>query len=580
MSTDILDATKPIRIVDLFAGPGGLSEGFATCHRYRSQAGCTLTESPFDVALSIEKDVHAVRTLRLRHMRLILAKQGRLEEYDEAVSAWSEGNDPDVALRTCDPDLWRTVRHRVRRITLGNTKSRRKRLLRFVDAAVADNPWILLGGPPCQAYSLAGRSRNKGLDDYVPEKDERQTLYEEYLNVLAHGEPDAFVFENVKGLLSASLPDRQIFDAMLRDLADPCQSFGVEANRHGRRPRYTLYSLVTGGEIRSVDAKRSDRLCEAAAEIATDPRPDACVVRMEQYGVPQARHRVIVLGLLDGRFKGLRPEMLRLQRTNREVTAADVLNPLPALRSGLSRGEDSREQWKHAIRRAVREPWYLELSANGGQQVASRILTTVAALRAPNADRGAAVLARACRGRWTGKPTNAWHDEWKEWFCREDFRVFGNHEARGHMESDLHRYLFAAAYAQVHGESPRLRDFPPDRYPQGLLPDHANVELAMKNSGYFGDRFRVQLAGQPSRTVTSHISKDGHYYIHYDPSQCRSLTVREAARLQTFPDDYIFLGPRTEQYRQVGNAVPPYLAAQIALILNALFTDHRNQPDG
>jgi DNA (cytosine-5)-methyltransferase 1 len=152
--------------------------------------------------------------------------------------------------------------------------------------------------------------------------------------------------------------------------------------------------------------------------------------------------------------------------------------------------------------------------------------------------------------------------ELADWLVDDRLDRVLHHETRGHIPDDLGRYLYAATYAEVTGTSPKLSDFP-----EFLQPAHQN-----RASGDFADRFRVQVGERPSSTVTSHISKDGHYFIHPDPRQVRSLSVREAARLQTFPDNYFFCGPRTAQYHQVGNAVPPFLALQIARVVRDLVT--------
>ena len=207
--------------------------------------------------------------------------------------------------------------------------------------------------------------------------------------------------------------------------------------------------------------------------------------------------------------------------------------------------QDSRERWTAAVHRITEQPWWSEVP----HEVKNRIEEVLPVLNA-RADR---------RGdpRFLGEV--AVSNYRSDWF--EDARLSGtlNHQARTHREDDLWRYLFAACVMEDSSRPPlRIGDFP-----EGLRPRHKNVMNAVNKSGFI-DRFSVLPRNKPSRTVVSHIRKDGHYYIHYDPSQCRSLTVREAARLQTFPDNYLFEGTKTDQYGQVGNAVPPLLSLQIA----------------
>jgi DNA (cytosine-5)-methyltransferase 1 len=157
----------------------------------------------------------------------------------------------------------------------------------------------------------------------------------------------------------------------------------------------------------------------------------------------------------------------------------------------------------------------------------------------------------------------------KSWLVDKRLTRFPNNETRSHMLSDLGRYFFASLYGKVAKVSPKASEFPHE-----LSPQHRNWR-----SGKFADRFRAQLWNGPATTVTSHISKDGHYFIHPDPAQCRSLTVREAARLQTFPDNYFFKGNRTQQFVQVGNAVPPFLAYRIAKALHGLLEASKSISD-
>jgi DNA (cytosine-5)-methyltransferase 1 len=509
-----------IPIIDLFAGPGGLGEGFS------SVVHSDVTPI-FKIKLSIEKDEYAHCTLELRaFFRQFPPGDVPTEYYD-----YLEGHITRDQLFEMYPTQAEQASSEAWLVELGGKTNPNElvdaRIRKALDGAAN---WILMGGPPCQAYSLAGRSRIRGENKDKYENDHRHFLYREYLRIIAVHRPPLFIMENVKGLLSAEVKKQRIFNQILLDLANPQIAFpdslhDVESSDFS----YRLFPL---------EKSQSDLLGNYS--------PKDFVVHSEKHGIPQARHRVIILGVRTD-FE-VKPSKLE---TSSPVCIEDAIGDLPKLRSGLSREPDSPEAWRKAVQQIVDTDWLAndESFADLRDSIISRA-------RDVDADigRGSEFI-----------PGRTIPSIYHNWF--EDSALHGicNHHSRGHIREDLNRYFFAAVFAQVRGYSPKLKDFPRD-----LLPNHQNIQEALTGSK-FNDRFRVQLQGRPSTTVISHISKDGHYYIHYDPCQCRSLTVREVARLQTFPDNYYFEGSQTEQYKQVGNAVPPLLAHQIAEIVAGLF---------
>jgi DNA (cytosine-5)-methyltransferase 1 len=539
---------KTIPIVDIFAGPGGLSEGFHSA--LPADSGVR-----FSSVLAIEKDPVACETLRLRSFFNQFRRRRVPEAYYQVIRGERAQSDlqgyPEWSV--ADSSVWNAELGKIAVDELHG---------KIRDRLSGRQDWVLLGGPPCQAYSLVGRARMTGLGHKARvslpatgdieklrrdkltafAKDIRHTLYREYLRVVAVHQPAVFVMENVKGILSSKIYrdnlSERVFSQIRDDLAAPWEALSddpilsdLKKFRRGKPQNYRLYSFVAETAGRDVSDKEF-------------------LIRSENYGVPQARHRVVLLGVREDMLG--RPEVLCQSQTN---TVRDAIGGMPPLRSGLSKEEDTTRSWLEALQYCFPP----DLRSEVTNQAVKKTILKVIGRSSARLSRGSSYLKSPMLRTHGGASLLRW---------LSDGRLGGvlQHESRTHMRSDLGRYLFAAATAACTKRSPRLPD-----WPKYLLPKHRNVDLYRSNEtpsgGMFVDRFKVQLWDKPSSTVTSHIAKDGHYFIHPDPFQSRSLTVREAARLQTFPDNYYFCGNRTQQYHQVGNAVPPYLALQMANVV-------------
>ena len=510
--------TDAVPVVDLFSGPGGLAEGFAAL---KDPSGLPC----FKVVLSIEMEPTAHRTLLLRGF-LRKFPSGYPAAYYEFLNG-ALAQEPEWA--SLYPHEWHEACQETRCLKLGTSESGHfvRRRIAEIRATYGDRT-VLLGGPPCQSYSVVGRARNVGRPDYDVASDERQTLYLEYAKVLKQLQPAIAVMENVRGMLSAKHCGRSIFRDVMESLAHA-----------GGKDRYRLVPFTSPYGSRSWDH---------------DLRPKDFLVRAEEHGIPQRRHRVFVVCIRNDVAATLKANgPPALDQAEATASVHDTIGAMPMLRSRLS-GNDDDSSWRRALTRAHRLALRHMLAMPSEIERRFRFALD----HALGSTSEVALPHREAHGG-TGFPDSC-PSALRNWIYDPKLTRLSNNETRGHIEDDIARYLYASAYAYASGRSPNVSDFPP-----ALAAMHRSW-----NTGKFADRFRVQLRDHPSTTITSHISKDGHYFIHPDPAQCRSLTVREAARLQTFPDNYFFHGSRTQQYVQVGNAVPPYLAWQIARQLSGL----------
>lgn len=524
-------------LIDLFSGPGGLGEGFHAFHDPSLPS--------FEVLISVEKDAWARETLRMRSYFRALQQNN-----DKAgLAEWYAGLATPVKSVADMPnaDLVQEAIRMAPECELGRDcdadRALHEDITKRIDAHANKQHTVLIGGPPCQAYSMAGRSRNMGNADYRAAEDHRHFLYREYLRIVEKVKPSVFVMENVRGLLSSRVDGKRMFPQILNDLVVPSRALS-DAHHEPPSPEdtYEIHSFVSdtvfcdGDDAEAVDGRRF-------------------LIKAHEYGVPQRRERVILLGIradIVRRLKERSWTFPNLRPADHMVSTGEVISDLPKIRSKLSKGGDSQRRWLDTVRDNANALLQQLSDIKELGDLSTELGTTSLPLfhHPPHSTGGQSIPA-------TAPPTEAIPKSLAGWYQDPALRFILNHESRGHIASDLMRYHFAAAYGKIRRTSPKAKDFP-----TFLSPNHANW-----GSGKFADRFRVQVANKPATTITSHISKDGHYFIHPDPQQCRSLTVREAARLQTFPDNYLFMGPRTSQYVQVGNAVPPYLARQMADIV-------------
>lgn len=393
-------------VVDLFAGCGGLTDGFLQTGR-------------FNTLVAVDWELPTVLTLKKR-----------------LITKWNYDFDNVNVLHF---DIQRTdelingYRDKIFGESIGIDSLNSKKT---VD--------LILGGPPCQAYSIAGRVRDQnGMQD-----DYRNFLFESYVKMVNHYKPKAFVFENVEGILTAKPGGINIID------------------------RIKIAFEEIGYEI--TNNLRSNALFDTS-----------------YYNVPQKRKRIIIFGVKKS-----------------DSSTQTVRNFYTLLKE-----------------KASKSPMNSKIAFENLPKIYPN----------PNISNYSHIV------KLNGVPLPK------------------NHEPRSHSKRDIEIFKLLANDIKTGVE----------KYTSSQALIQLYKEKTGKDSNFH--KYHVIRENKPSNTIPAHLYKDGLRHIHPDPEQARSITVREAARLQSFDDDFEFLGSKSDQYKMIGNAVPPKFAKIIAETILEIF---------
>lgn len=410
---------KKFNTIDLFAGCGGLMDGF-------------MQEGGFNTLACVEWEQFPCQTLANR-----LRKKWHHKNAEEEVVRFDIQRTEELIQGFDDNEYGKHI---------------------GLDKLVGDKKVdVIIGGPPCQAYSLAGRIR----DPHGMRNDYRNYLFESYIRILKHFKPTVFVFENVVGMLSAAPDGMPIVE------------------------------------------KISKAFDEAGYQVIEDFKN--AVYDVADFGIPQHRKRVIILGVnktLEKKEKGICQRILddfylkQMPNFNKRAklsTVRDAIGDLPVLKP-----------CKDIIKKDGHKYSHIPIDGDGVMNHIPRF----------HSDRDQKIFA----------------------MLGED------------IASGRNKYVSIDALKAIY------------------------TKMTGKNSNIH--KYYVLRWNEPSNTIPAHLYKDGMRHIHPDPKQARSITVREAARLQTFADDFEFLGPMMAQYKMIGNAVPSNFAKTIAKGLHKILTQY------